>query len=639
MTSQFRRILGRGDVPAFRRWAQFALLAAMPWVSAGAQEFPDNQGLDRSQRVRPSATAAKIGSAVKWSADWDTARRLSQQSGKPIFWYVPSVPQTFMDRKVEIDRYMMAGPFSWPAIIEMLNEKFIPYRAAPTGDQVEQFRLRPYEFVEPGFLVLAADDKVALRVDRLTTLHPEWLRRLIGSAVGGVPDMPADAARAESEIAWTAFRQGKNEPAWDDIASADPQATEKLLLLGMQAFRRGDQALAKTLFQRAAEAQPDHPLAWKAAAEAEGFGPFVRGMEVHAELPEGAYGAGVNSLGSAAPAGVYNEPELWRRSVEFLLGMQREDGGFLDSDYDFGGFDSLPNVHAAVTSLAGMALLAARSRVEEDWLPRVDQAIERAADYVIDPQHHNPRDRDEILWSYAYRVQFLSRLLSEDFGERSRWEPALAKGVEALESLQLKSGRWFHEYTNPFVTATALNALERAKAAGAQVDEARVSQGLNALAADREANGSFPYYSSEGRAGRRGRGTPTEASAGRLPICALALWSWKKLDDDELSAAAEIALEHHELLERAYKYDNHTSTHAYGGFFIWYDMQARAELIARVPDAALRQRLARAHREIILRWPEVDGCFVDSHELGRSYGTAMALLSLDHVGHALADQQ
>ena len=26
--------------------------------------------------------------------------------------------------------------------------------------------------------------------------------------------------------------------------------------------------------------------------------------------------------------------------------------------------------------------------------------------------------------------------------------------------------------------------------------------------------------------------------------------------------------------------------------------------------------------------PEIDGCFVDSHEIGRCYGTAMALLCL-----------
>ena len=31
---------------------------------------------------------------------------------------------------------------------------------------------------------------------------------------------------------------------------------------------------------------------------------------------------------------------------------------------------------------------------------------------------------------------------------------------------------------------------------------------------------------------------------------------------------------------------------------------------------------------IIMAMPEIDGCFVDSHEIGRCYGTAMALLCL-----------
>jgi hypothetical protein len=33
-------------------------------------------------------------------------------------------------------------------------------------------------------------------------------------------------------------------------------------------------------------------------------------------------------------------------------------------------------------------------------------------------------------------------------------------------------------------------------------------------------------------------------------------------------------------------------------------------------------------RERLLQYPEIDGTFLDSEELGRSYGTAMALLIL-----------
>ena len=36
-------------------------------------------------------------------------------------------------------------------------------------------------------------------------------------------------------------------------------------------------------------------------------------------------------------------------------------------------------------------------------------------------------------------------------------------------------------------------------------------------------------------------------------------------------------------------------------------------------------------RAVLQRIPEMDGSFVDSHEIGRSYGTAMALLTLANV--------
>ncbi|MCP4095154.1 MAG: hypothetical protein GY748_02805, partial [Planctomycetaceae bacterium] len=84
----------------------------------------------------------------------------------------------------------------------------------------------------------------------------------------------------------------------------------------------------------------------------------------------------------------------------------------------------------------------------------------------------------------------------------------------------------------------------------------------------------------------------------------------------------------HDNLDIALKYDDHTSTLAYGGFFFWYDMRARSETIRNLTDRNLRKRCAEIQKSLVMNLPELDGCFVDSHELGRVYGTAMALLSL-----------
>jgi hypothetical protein len=84
----------------------------------------------------------------------------------------------------------------------------------------------------------------------------------------------------------------------------------------------------------------------------------------------------------------------------------------------------------------------------------------------------------------------------------------------------------------------------------------------------------------------------------------------------------------------ALKYDDHTSRLSYGGFFFWYDIRGRSEAIARLKDPQQKAGFAKQQRALILSLPELDGCFVDSHELGRVYGTSMALLSLANLDAA-----
>lgn len=74
------------------------------------------------------------------------------------------------------------------------------------------------------------------------------------------------------------------------------------------------------------------------------------------------------------------------------------------------------------------------------------------------------------------------------------------------------------------------------------------------------------------------------------------------------------------------KYDDHADRHANGGFFFWYDMAGRAEAIGRLQSD--RDAFLAKQRDLVLSIAEIDGCFVDSHELGKTYGTAMGLITL-----------
>ena len=592
----------------------------------------------RKIRIEPSQFAAQCGSTVQWQPNFTEALSAAQAQGKPLFWYVPTLAGSFMDRKPVIDQYMMAGPFAWPAIAELINEHFIPFKGV-ANDRLQQTfpEIKTYDFVEPGFVVVSPNGKLVHKIDQITTLDPYWLAEIIASWAGvDAPDLWSPTFREQVNK----FRNG--QPLTMENAEIPSELTAEFILLhGMSLFHQGQHDQAREIWKTARDRQPEHPLAWKAAAESENWGPFCRGFEVHAPLPKTAYQAGTQSRGSAAPVGTWTEIQCWQQAAAYLLAMQNENGAWLDSDYDFGGTDSLPNVHLAITALCGNALWESRTRCPDRDL-EIREAVNRAASFCADRNNLNLDDRDEILWAQAYRVRFLAKLVATDDELRDRWMPALQRAVKDLESIQTRRGSWYHEYANSFVTATALTALKVAANAGADVDPIKIQRGLASLSNDRFASGAFPYYSSKrsnasGAAKESGEEKIPESS-GRMPLCELGLWLWDGSTDERLEFALKSAFENHRFLARGYKYDNHTSTMAYGGFFFWYDMRSRAEALGFLKPSAQRNAWATQHRKWVMALPELDGCFVDSHELGRCYGTAMALLTLARLDEISRDE-
>ncbi|MEC8252921.1 MAG: hypothetical protein VX044_06885, partial [Planctomycetota bacterium] len=322
----------------------------------------------------------------------------------------------------------------------------------------------------------------------------------------------------------------------------------------------------------------------------------------------------------------------------FLVGACDEDGVYRDSIYDFGGTDGLPNVYAAVTCLVGEAMLAATARAASGEL-QLDAALTARVEGLLGKIRENAAradwlalsDRDEIVWARAYALRFLDAWTRRRSGDAEALSVGIRRGVAALIALQPETGVWFHEYGNPFAIATALQALHGAKAAGFEVPQANIDKGLKALAYNRTADGAYSY--SQTRAGRKPRASQ-EGAAGRMPLCELALYLFGASDQPRLLAAIQAGERHHGLLAEVRKYDDHANRYGYGGFFFWFDMLGRAEAIAELADAPRRRGLAAALRGRVLALPEVDGCFVDSHELGRCYGTAMALLCLDTLARA-----
>lgn len=597
------------------------------------------QNSTKKLRKEPGELAMRAGSAVPWRPSVAAALAEAKKDKKLVFWYLPGVAGTPMDRKGEVDRYLRGGPFSWPSTVELLRQHFVPVAEVARGELQKQYGLLRNRFIEPGYLVLDGEGKEVLRVAQITTLHPQWfeapLRALSQQPIEGFPGNPA------LREAWDAYRAGDREQAiarCDAVLAKAPAAAvaaEADWLAGAALCRSGKRAQAVQRWQQLAQLLPDEPLAWKAALEAEGHGPFVRGFEDYLPLPAAAMPERPAD-GTRTP-GVYGEPELWLRSASFLVAMDDGDGVVRDSIYDFGGTDSLPNVHAAVTCLVGEALLAvtARERSGKLQLPpalheRLEAMLLRIRTHIENGGWLALSDRDEILWARAYALRFLLAWSASRPQDGKALQPELARGVGALLALQPETGVWFHEYGNPFAIATALQALHGARTAGVEVDQAAIDRGLRALLANRTKEGAFTYAHTK-------RGEPrasVEGAAGRMPLCELGLFLFGQSDQSKLQQAVVAGHRHHDLLAAVRKYDDHADAHGYGGFFFWFDMLARSEATMHLADADKRRELVQQQRALILDLPECDGAFVDSHELGRAYGTAMALLSLDALDRA-----
>ncbi len=612
------------------------LLLAVPLLMASQAPAQNSR-----QKIRPapSETAQTVGQAIPWRSDLEAARKESAKERKPVVWYVHTLEGSFMDRSPELDRYVMGGPFSWPWLVELMQEEVIPVRAAADAELRRRFDLEPIAFIEPGLIVLAPGTgrpKVRLKLDRIQTYHPGWFRARLAEALerpGLATGDPFPGTLVEGPT-WMGWEDGPDGEASAAAVEAlrglhgEAAVAEARWLAGAGAWDRKQEELARAWWTSLRDAHPAHPLAAKAALELDGQGPYVRGFESYVALPEALLTR--SDAGSQMAAAAQTPEEARRRAVELLLRLQRADGSWSDSWYDFGGTDSLPNVHLAVTALAARALHLHRDRVDEELQPELMAALARAEAFLRDDRNRNLEDSDEIVWAELYRLRhWLDRLAAAtDETEAGLFRAEARKRLDDLLGMQEDGGAWAHEYPNPFVTAAVLVGLARAQAAGLSSDALNraVQAGLDSLEDSRSREGAYSYGLGGGRVN-----TPFVASVGRSPIGEFARTLWSREKAGSLGRTLRRAVDEEEELFLARKYDDHTSMHAYGGFFFWFALEGRAEAIAALPEGARRERLAAGLTATVLDLPEVDGGFLDSHELGRSYGTAMALLTWGQV--------
>lgn len=432
-------------------------------------------------------------------------------------------------------------------------------------------------------------------------------------------------ARFDAAVAPLMKAADARPEAWGDAPSRRAEARYRLALLRLRA---GDESGALRRFQRLAQDDPDDLYARRAEVNLRvgiddglSLGAPMFGYERLAWLPEGAFSklAGTTHW----PAETFTEVQLIDNGVRALLAQQRSHGGWTDSRYAYCPDARItPNVWVAITAICCQALHRHRDQFAEPEL--IDAALVRGEAYMLDPNQMN-RGRNEDVYSDSYRLMYLSHRWTGATAEaqRERLAAAMQQIVTAARQRQKDGGFWAHEYSNAFCTAAMVQGLLAAKQAGIDIPADMLSQATMALASARSKDGAFSYG---GAARGKLSATGLKNASTRMPMCESALFTLGASTEERLLFAFDNFWQHYQTIEGV----RHTDFHSDGqvaGFMFFHSLYHTSEGIHLLPEEranAERKKL----RERVMQYPEIDGTFLDSEELGRSYGTAMALLIL-----------
>jgi hypothetical protein len=603
---------------------------------------------------------------------WTDVKAKAAETKRPILWYIPKVAGSHMYRGAILDRYMDIAIWSDEAVVGLVNSRFVPLRAACAKELADNSGVKRWRVVEPAIVILDADGKELHFIQRIRTFNADFIAAALRAALDkSAPSAPPDGASGEELMAGGWFdaaakklegsplalaelrrREGKFEDALailvraaakganaDDIearrgrvllsagkiaeakaALAKSKSPEAAYYLAHAERMSGHDDTAKEIWSRIATSAPDTRWGWRAAAnttinkpDEKAYGPAALGFE--------------DVIGCVAPAagatttrwerGAADLEDIAKRAVAWLLRNQAANGSWNDARYAFWPSPEIqPNVHMAVTGLACSALLEWR----EIDPARIDAALALGEKYLLD-ETKMARGKNEESYADAYRLLFLARKQ-----ERLTGDAVLKQGigrmnglVVSLAAIQDKAGFWSHEYQNPFVTAAVLQVLQRAKRAGAMVDDAILARGGEALKSTRDDKGRQSY-------GAGNRGSTDSNSSGRNAMCEAALLEIKATDKESFEAAMDQFWAFLDRRENVRVCDFH-SDQELAGFFFFNNFYHTMEAVPLLEAKSKERAVARA-AEHLAKIPEIDGSFIDSHEMGKSYGTAAALLSL-----------
>lgn len=585
----------------------------------------------------------------------ETAKAHAREQNRLLLWYCMRLPGTHTYRAAVLDTYMRVAIFTDPGVADLIASSFVPLRMACDEKTSAATGVRFPERLEPALLILTPEGRIVHVLDRIRTFNADWVRAVLLEVLrkhAPAGSFREDAAPSTADEKAVAFRRAGRFREVLDLPCAPLH--KGIAHLGLREF---DQARAlldqdpspeglyhlsatewwtgkdpSKTWRRMVDRHPDSPWAWKAAAHLvlgrDGLrhGPMSHHFEdFFLRPPEG--------LPTSTRQPARNVDDAAARAVDFLLRAQREDGSWNDTRYSYGwasymirrrtkegllppGYTSWPDTGHRPNVVMAMTAIAARALLEwRDAAPsKIDAALLRAEPFLRNEDAVLPGEC-EACYAQAYRLLYF---------EGTKDVPRMNRIVHRLRELQDQDGFWGHEYPSAFATAAVVRCLVLARRAGADVPESMLQRAADALLKTRHPDGRQDYRHEPGKPPSSERN-----SLGRTASSELALFECGRGSVSDVAAGIDAYWKHVALLEAVRTCDNHADEEL-AGFFYFNCVFHTLEAARAVPEPFREAHLAK-FRAQILTVPEWDGSFIDSHELGKSYGTAMALLILRRV--------
>jgi hypothetical protein len=616
-------------------WRQPPIRTGTPFSDALPWADTVEAALERARREHKPvlATVVAIGDA-RWSSGWQGAAAQLRGLDPPPFGDERAQQ---IDEGLVKERALMAVLFTDPDIAASVREHFVPVRlrvhtyafdAVTSTPAIDPLRLLGTTGVDcpaPALVFADADGRLLHACRRLGALHVPTVRAMLRAVLqkaGGVAVATYRPAPHERlDAAWELVWQGDLAAAdarLRDVPAAD-RGFEAAYLRGLVADRRGDGKQARALWEQAAKGDALGPWGSKAAAYLLPTGPALREWEsLHAPVLEPLAPTTELRRSAAALSSVLHD------AVAYLLKQQLVDGSwgnpFVDP-HPAAAAGSELDLTVARTALVVDALHKTAARVPA-LAPAAAQAAARGVDcvgrFADAPAPH--------VWQLTYALHLQLELLRDGRGDQDLARARAAKLIAALRPVQ--HGGW--SYMPPprihsFNTAPVLLMLAELRGRGVAVPDAMIDEASRFLAGLRSGKDAreFRYASNIDH-------QSLVASSCRTAACELALAAAAGVDSSaRLTAAVELFFGHEPNVRATTKiFESYFSVGAmHDAYHYYFGHYYVARALAHLPAAAASAAAAR-QRDILLGQVESDGTFVDAQMQGKSYSTAMALLTL-----------